>query len=211
MAIGGNPIGLKLGIVDDEINSYQDCTNSSLITTFLHDDTCDLHKVSCRFLNLVEDEIAIKVFYPTYEAAYADAKKGHVIGIIQFEANFTESLMEVHDLRGKSDDGTRLNSKIKISLDQTNQQLTFFLQRRLYDVYKEYAETMLIDCDLPKKLDNVPIDFLEPIYGTYEADFKQTMAPAMIMVMMFYIAAGLTVSSNHHHQQILSSHQSYLN
>lgn len=51
---------------------------------------CDLHKVSCRFLNLVEDEIAIKVFYPTYEAAYADAKKGHVIGIIQFEANFTE-------------------------------------------------------------------------------------------------------------------------
>lgn len=101
--------------------------------------------------------------------------------------------MEVREI-GKDDEGTRSNSKMKIYLDQTNQQLTFFLQRKLYDAFKEYSENMLIDCNLPKKLDNFPIVFLQPIYGTYEADFKQTMAPAMIMVMVFYIAAGLTVA-----------------
>lgn len=62
---------------------------------------------------------------------------------------------------------------VKVQLDQTNQQLTFFLQRKFYDVYKEYAENMLIDCELPSKLDNIPVNFLEPIYGKYEADFKQ--------------------------------------
>lgn len=194
MAIGGNPIGLKIGIVDDEIASYRDCTNSSLISTFVHDGTCDLHKVSCRFLNELDDDVAIKVFYDTFEEAYADARKGKVIGIIHFAANFTESLTEVHDLRGKADDVSRNNSKMKFYMDQTNQQLTFFLQRRLYDVYKQYSQNMLIDCELPRKLDNVPVEFLQPIYGTYEADFKQTMAPAMIMLMMFYIAAGLTVA-----------------
>lgn len=194
LAIGGNPIGLKLGIVDHEITSFDDCTNSSLITTFVHDDTCDLHKVSCRFLNDLTDDVAIKVFYNSVDEAYADARRGRIIGIIAFAENFTESLTHVHEMRGKADEVTRNNSKIKIYMDQTNQQLTFFLQRRLYDVYKMYSEDMLVDCDLPKKLDNVPIEFLQPIYGTYDADFKQTMAPAMIMVMIFYIAAGLTVA-----------------
>lgn len=194
LAIGGNPIGLKLGIVDDEISSFQECTNSSLITTFVHDDTCDLHKISCRFLNELHDDVAIKVFFKTFEEAYAEAKKGNVIGIIVFASNFSESLNEVHELRGKTDEFTKSNSKMKIYLDQTNQQLTFFLQRSLYDVYVEYSQSMLIDCGLPKKLDSIPIDFQQPIYGTYSADFKQTMAPSMIMVMMFYLAAGLTVA-----------------
>lgn len=194
MAIGGNPIGLKIGIVDSEIVSYKDCTNTSLITAFVHDDTCDLHKVSCRFLNQITDEIAAKVFFTTFEDAFAEARKGNVIGIIQFATNYTESLMEVQDVHKETSEITRLNSKMKIYLDQTNQQLTFFLQRKLYDAYKEYSEDMLTDCGLPRKLDSFPIDFLTPIYGTYEADFKQTMAPAMIMVMVFYIAAGLTVA-----------------
>lgn len=194
LAVGGNPIGLKIGIVNNEIQSYQDCSNSSLITTFIHDSTCDLHKVSCRFLHELDDDVGIKVFYDTIEEAYADAKRGKVTAIIHFAMNFTESLTEVHDPLIKPDQITRSNSKIQIYMDQTNQQLTFFLQRKLYDVYKSYAENMLVDCELPRKLDNLPIDFLQPIYGTYEADFKQTMAPAMIMVMMFYIAAGLTVA-----------------
>lgn len=194
LAIGGNPIGLKLAIVDNEISSYQDCTNSSLITTFVHDFQCDLHKVSCRFLGSFDDDTAQKVFYPTLEEAYADAKKGKVIGIIEFASNFTESLSAVQNSHEQLDIATRNASKIKIYLDQTNQQLTFFVQRKLYDSYRQYSQDMLSDCGLPKKLDNIPIDFLQPIYGNYEADFKQTMAPAMIMVMLFYLSAGLTVA-----------------
>lgn len=61
VAVGGNPIGLKVGIVNDEVNNFDDCFNSSLITTYVHDYSCDLHKVSCRFINQINDSVAIKV------------------------------------------------------------------------------------------------------------------------------------------------------
>ena len=193
LAIGGNPIGLKIGVVDSEISSYQDCTNSSLITTFVHDGVCDLHKVSCRFLNSFDDNVAKKIFYQTYDEAYKDARKGNIIGIIEMASNFTESLMTVQNTHEQVDIAIRNSSRIKIQMDQTNHQLTFFIQRKLYDAYQKYSEEMLIDCDLPKKLDSIPVDFRKPIFGQYEADFRETMAPAMVMVMLFYMAAGLTV------------------
>lgn len=61
MAIGGNPVGLSLGIVNEELNSYQDCLNNSLITVERHEDSCDYHKLSCRFLHHLNDSVAIKV------------------------------------------------------------------------------------------------------------------------------------------------------
>lgn len=60
-ALGGDPKGLKLGIVSDELNSYEDCFNDSLITAFAHDIECDLHKISCRFITELHDDVAIKV------------------------------------------------------------------------------------------------------------------------------------------------------
>lgn len=185
-SIGGNPKGLKLGVVDDEIESYNDCQNTSLITTFVHDYTCDLHKISCRVLSEITDDIAEKVFYKSYDDAYRDARKGHIIGFIAFAANFSESLNFLH-YKEEVDMQTRKNSIISVYLDQTNQQLTFFLQRRLYDVYKNYSQNVLVDCGLPKQLDNIPIQFLKPIYGSYDNDFKHSMVPAFIMLMMFYV------------------------
>ena len=186
-SIGGNPKGLKIGIVDEEITSYNECLNTSLITTFVHDSACDLHKISCRVLNEITDDIATKVFFDNIDDAYKEARKGNLIGIIYFASNFSESLNYLHYSEDEIDMQTRKNSIINIYLDQTNQQLTYFLQRRLYDVYKDYSENVLIDCGLPKKLDNIPIQFLEPIYGSYDTDFKHTMVPPFIMLIMFYV------------------------
>lgn len=213
MAIGGNPIGLKLGVVDDEIMNYDECFNSSLITTFVHDDTCDLHKISCRFLHELNDSIAIKQYYKSYDEALADAKKGKIFGFMYFSRNFTESFNAVQEGGRFTDDGSAENSRIHIRMDQSDLQLTFFTQARLYQTYKQFTQHMMADCDLPIKLGTIPVSFEEPIYGSFEADFKHSMAPPMIMgefwkifilspsltvtsipVMMFYIASGLTVA-----------------
>lgn len=194
LAIGGNPIGLKLGVVDDEIMNYEECFNSSLITTFIHDDTCDLQKVSCRFIHELDDSIAIKQYYKTYDEAFTAAKKGQIIGFIYFARNFTESLNAVQEQGRFADDGSADNSRIQIRMDQSDLQLTFFLQARFYQLYKTFAQNMMADCQLPIKLGTIPISFEEPIYGNFDNDFKNSMAPPMIMVMMFYIAAGLTVA-----------------
>lgn len=194
LAIGGNPIGLKIGVVDDEIMNYQDCFNTSLITTFVHDDTCDLHKVSCRFLNDLNDSVAIKQYYKTYDEAYADAKKGKIIGFMYFAPNFTESLTAVQTTGRLTDDGSAENSRISIRMDQSDLQLTFFMQLRFYQTYKQFVQHLSTDCGFAAKVGTIPIVFEDPVYGNYDADFKHSMAPPMIMVMMFYIAAGLTVA-----------------
>lgn len=61
VAVGGNPKGLRLGVVNEEVGNYRECYNDSLVTTFVHDSTCDIHKVSCRFLDQLNDSVAIKV------------------------------------------------------------------------------------------------------------------------------------------------------
>lgn len=193
LAIGGYPIGLKLGVVNEEA-SFSDCHNSSLITTFVHDGTCDYNKVSCRFLNEINDSVAIKVYYNTFAEAFADAKKGKIIGFVNLAKNFTQAIDMVQTNGRFSDDGSAEASRINFYLDQSDIQITLFLQARIYQIYKHFSENLMSDCDLPMKLGDVPVEFEKPIYGSFTADFKHSMAPPMIMVMMFYIAAGLTVA-----------------
>jgi ABC-type Na+ efflux pump permease subunit len=193
LAIGGYPIGLKLGVVNNEI-SYAECNNSSLITAFVENDECNLHKISCRFLNEINDSIAIKTYYDSYDDAYADAKRGKIIGFLTIAQNFTEAADVVQTTGRFSDDGSAEASRINFYLDQSDIQITLFLQARLYQIYKNFSQNLMSDCKLPIKLGNVPVEFEKPIYGSYTTDFKHSMAPPMIMVMMFYIAAGLTVA-----------------
>lgn len=61
LAIGDNPKNLKIGIVNDEVESYEDCFNKSLITTYVHDYTCDLNKVSCRYLSRIPSDLTKQV------------------------------------------------------------------------------------------------------------------------------------------------------
>lgn len=61
LTVGGDPKGLVLGIVSDELISFSECTNTSLLTAVASEFTCDLQKISCRFIEELDDSIAIKV------------------------------------------------------------------------------------------------------------------------------------------------------
>lgn len=61
LAIGDNPKNLKIGIVNDEVDSYEDCLNTSLVTTYVHDYECDLNKVSCRYLSKIPPDLTKQV------------------------------------------------------------------------------------------------------------------------------------------------------
>lgn len=112
LTLGGHPKGVLIGIVSDELSSINDCFNSSLITTFAHDDTCDLHKLSCRFITEITDEIAKKEYYTSFDDAYADAKKGKLMGVIYFAKNFTESSLEVREDPEEASPGSVENKNI---------------------------------------------------------------------------------------------------
>lgn len=101
-----------------------------------------------------------------------------------FAKNFTESLNEVQESGRSADDGSAENSRIQIRMDQSDLQLTFFMQAEFYKIYKNFAENMMKECKFPVKLANVPVSFQEPIYGSFSTDFKHSMAPPMIMVRL---------------------------
>jgi ABC-2 family transporter protein len=181
VAVGGNPIGLKIAIVDDEISSYKDCSNTSLITTYVHDNTCDLHKISCRFLNQMNDSVAIKYFYNSFDEAYADARKGKIMAVIRFASNFTESISNLRDDGRNADEGSFKNSEIQIFMDKSDQQLTFFLEKKIRQTYLEFSQNLMSDCEFPIKLGNIPIDFATPIYGSFDGVYTDYMAPGVVM------------------------------
>lgn len=60
-ALGGDPKGLKIGVVNEELLDYKDCANQSYVTAFPQNAECYLHKVSCRYLDHLNDSVVIKV------------------------------------------------------------------------------------------------------------------------------------------------------
>jgi len=184
-AIGGNPIGLKLGIVNNEVTNYRDCSNDSFIATIAHEETCDLNKISCNFLESIDDSLAAKVFYKSFDDAYVDARKGKIAGIIKFASNFTESTMKVQNeatFFNGEDEASLDNSVIEVFLDKTNYQRSIFLERRLYRIFENYSVDLMTKCQRPARLGKLPIAFMKPIYGNNQSDLKLGMAPAMILL-----------------------------
>ncbi|XP_053695189.1 ABC transporter G family member 20 [Sabethes cyaneus] len=195
VAIGGDPKELRLGIVNDEVSNIQECFNQSLITTSFHDDyDCDLYKVSCRFLETLNRTVAIQEYFDDFESAYRAAKKGTVWGFIYFKDNFTESLQDVRDNVREAEPGSFHSSEIKVYLDKSDQQVTFYLEKKLLETYKQFAENLMTECNLPKQLANIPMNFEDPVYGTFNDEFTAFMAPGVVMTMIFFLATLITAT-----------------
>lgn len=59
--VGGRIHGLTLGIVNNEIASYEQCFNKSLVSSQVRDLDCLVQRASCRFIQEISDDIAFKV------------------------------------------------------------------------------------------------------------------------------------------------------
>lgn len=191
VAIGGNPKDLKIGIVNDEIESKR-CENSILKVKRV-DKTCQLSEISCSFiseLNQSEQMDAIIIYYESLEKALKEARKGNIISILYFHQNFTKSF-EGSFLNEIEDDNFIENSQIEVFMDKTNYQLTNFFIHNLFGVYKNFSANVMMLCGYKTKLGLLPMTFMQPIYGSFNSDFKSFMSPPMIIVIMFYIAACL--------------------
>ncbi|XP_070505528.1 ABC transporter G family member 20-like [Chironomus tepperi] len=194
-SIGGNPKDLKIGIVDDEILNHQECKVPGLINAYKEDYVCEVNLISCRFLEKLTDDVGEKVFYTAFDDAFRDAKLGKLSAIIYFDANFTESYNEVKRYPNEADPQTWKNSVIKVYMDRSDLQISTYLERRIYDVYKDYSESILTDCQLPKNLESIPIVFEKPIFGSLQSDFQHSMVPAFVILSLFNVTASLTVSA----------------
>lgn len=163
------------------MSDWRVCFNDSLQTANAHDYTCDLNLVSCRYLRGIPADLATLIYYNDEATAYADARQALIIGFVHFASNFTESLADIRDEGRQAGIGSFESGEIRIRLDNSNQQISYFLERRLREIYGDFAQNLMSDCDLPKKLSSIPVRFEKPVYGDFNVEFKQYAAPGVVM------------------------------
>ncbi|CRK87266.1 CLUMA_CG001068, isoform A [Clunio marinus] len=187
-AAGGRIKYLTIGIINNEVTNYKDCLNQSVSSVVPSGFDCILHKVSCRFINEFDDNIAEKKFYDSYEEAYRDTREGKILGFVLFDANFSSSLPLFND---DVEDDYSDNGLIQVFLDQTDLQKTSYIQRKLYETYKNFTEGLMTACKRSRKAGNAPIRF-DAAAGELNFDMRGTMIPGYIIGTFFSIAAYLT-------------------
>ncbi|XP_030757692.1 ABC transporter G family member 20 isoform X2 [Sitophilus oryzae] len=190
LAIGGDPRGLKLAIVNEEVGytnmTYQDCPFEL---------GCKFSNLSCRYIHAVNTSTITKVYYPSLESAKAAVKSGEAWGALHFTENFTDALVARIALGKDSDEETLDQSEIRVHLDMSNQQIGIILQRDLQLTYQNFTKDLLRDCDQNEELAEVPISFKKPIYGSNQPSFTDFVAPGVILTIVFFLAVALTSSA----------------
>lgn len=176
LAIGRDPSGLKLAIVNNEMTWNGLGTDLSCE----YEPGCSFTNLSCRYLSHLNSSI-VKEYYPTKDAALQAVRDGNAWGALYFTENFTDALVARIALGRDADDETLDQSEIRVWLDMSNQQIGIMLNRDLQISYKDFAQDLLKVCDNNPKLGDVPIQFKEPIYGTNDPSFTDFVAPGVIL------------------------------
>lgn len=115
LAIGRDPTGLKLAIVNHEKNftnqSYQECS---------FDYGCKFSYLSCRYLHNLKNTTIVKEYYPDEEAAKLAVKSGDAWGALYFTENFTDALVARMALGKDADNETLDQSEVRVWLDMSS-------------------------------------------------------------------------------------------
>lgn len=115
LAIGRDPTGLKLAIVNHEKNytnlTYQECS---------FEPSCKFSYLSCRYLSSLKNTTIVKEFYPTTDSAIDAVRKGNAWGALYFTENFTDAIVARMALGKDSDEETLDQSEVRVWLDMSS-------------------------------------------------------------------------------------------
>ncbi|CAO1421700.1 unnamed protein product [Diamesa serratosioi] len=174
-------VGLKIGIVSDELTSYGECFNNSLKTVMWTNESCELTKISCRFIALLDVSLATKIFINSSNEAYERTKRGNIMGFVYFAPNFTQSMLDIWNNKGDAPNGSFDNSKIQITLDNVNRILYNDAKRKFLELFEVFIKELFQDCHLEPKCASLPIEMMRPLFGA-DLPYKETLSPGIMMM-----------------------------
>ncbi|KDR16091.1 ABC transporter G family member 20-like [Zootermopsis nevadensis] len=193
LAIGGDPKGLRVAVVDEELGNFTDCKEYSLFNPtepILHrDETCDYRGLSCNYLNRINET---KVYYNDKETAMESVKKGLTTGMLHFHSNFSKELQLRIDKGRSASNATIEDSELAVHLDMSNRQIALFLERNLFQAYLDLARDVMLACNQSVKLADIPMQFNDPVFGMNNENYAVFMTPGLIMSMIYFLATSLT-------------------
>ncbi|EFX78468.1 ABC protein, subfamily ABCH [Daphnia pulex] len=185
LAIGRDPTLLKMAIVNDELDPSE-----GRICNYTTD--CSYFMFSCRYLRFVNNDTIIQVPYPNLSSAIEATRTGEVWGVVHFGQNFTDEIIIRQSDGSASSNETVIGSRIGVTMDFSNQQISVVLQRRLNEAFEDFTNDILRACDYEPTAGNIPVTFLDPVYGKKDSTYTEFMAPGMILTIVYFIAVALT-------------------
>ncbi|KAH8269333.1 hypothetical protein KR018_004616 [Drosophila ironensis] len=195
LAIGKTPTNLELGVYSGEVGSYGECFDDNLVTVYSDEnEVCQFNKLSCRFIRELGDDVAIRKYYPSEADALSDAKRAVTVGYLRFAQNFSESISSVMEDGIHASDGAIDHAELSIHIDMTDQQVAYFMQRKLRDKFSVFMRSVAKECNASTALVDAPVQFQEPIFGTADIEFQQYCAPGVVMTMVFFLATLMTAA-----------------
>ncbi|XP_011305876.1 ABC transporter G family member 23 [Fopius arisanus] len=184
LSIGKDPVGLKMAIVNHELNnSHQPCIPST---------GCDERMYSCRYLKHLATRDVKYDYFDTEEEARHAVEKGHAWAAFSFPRNYTDSIV-ARIAEGKdAESWTATYADISIALDMSNQQIAQLLKRDIYKSFEKFAADIAEGCNYSRRATTIPIYFNQPIYGPEEPNFTNFAAPGIILTIIFFLSVALT-------------------
>lgn len=178
LAIGGDPENLNIAIVNDD-SPNQNCFNLTFKSPKVSKITCNFDNISCRFIHEMNEKYFIKHFYKTPDEAIEDAKRLNFKAILKFDKDFTKStnfLINLSEENNEIDPKLLESSHMKLRLDYSDLRIAYFVKSQMHSAYQNCSEKMMVECGLPKKLENFPMNE-EMIY---DVGLKAFQAPAVV-------------------------------
>ncbi|KAJ0170681.1 hypothetical protein K1T71_013453 [Dendrolimus kikuchii] len=156
--------------------------------------TCSMKNLSCRYLDHLDNH-TVTEFYANLTSAMDAVRAGDAWGVLYFNENYTDSLVARLALADTADNETIISSEVQVWLDMSNQQIGLMLNRDIQFSYRDFAKNLLETCRYNPKLGDIPIDFMDPIYGNKNPSFTDFVAPGVILTIVFFLAVALTSSA----------------
>nr|QBM06390.1 ATP-binding cassette sub-family H-like protein 2 [Daphnia magna] len=185
LSLGGDLTSLKLAIVNDELDPTQDrvCNYTT---------SCTYSMFSCRYLRFIDNTTIIQVPFRSVEKALDATKRGKVWGVVHFGQDFTDELMVRRADGIYADNETIRASRVAITLDESNKQVSLTIKRQLIDAFGDFSKDILAACSYQPMAQSVPVTFLDPIYGEGKPPFTDYMIPGLILAIIYFLALALT-------------------
>ncbi|XP_018405590.1 PREDICTED: ABC transporter G family member 20 [Cyphomyrmex costatus] len=185
ISIGKDPIGLKLAVVNHELNnSMQPCIPPGTV--------CDWTLLSCRYLQHLQKKTIQLLPYNSDEEARNAVIKGWTWGAVSFPSNYSEALMARIDYGRDAEEWDINFAEMEVVMDMSNQQIGQLLQRDLFYAFQDFAKEITVACNYSEKLTSVPINFKTPIFGPQDPNFTDFAAPGVILTIIFFLSVALT-------------------
>ncbi|XP_043497831.1 ABC transporter G family member 23 [Polistes fuscatus] len=195
-SFGHDPQNLKIGIFNEETGNcnFGQNTGNVVYTPDDYGGTCNVIDFSCQYLHNIKNITSEKIFYDSFSDMENNLRQGKLSGMLHFGKNFTEALQRRFESERYLENEEFEMGEIQVWLDMSNRQIGIFLKNELYKRYFETVQDVMKECNLSKKVANVPLNFEEPIFGILEQDFTSFSSPTYILTLCFFVATALTTT-----------------